>query len=749
MDPNDGPSLGGTHEARDRRAFELLDPGIQRQLYRMGWTALRRLQIDAIETITGTDQDILIMAETASGKTEAAFLPILSLLATEASGSIRALYVGPLRALINDQFLRMEELCTFLDLPVFKWHGEVSQTVKHRCIRNPAGVLLITPESIESIFINQSAHLGRLFGGLRFVVIDELHAFLGNERGMHLASLLTRIHTFQIQGEHGFREVGLSATIGDPEPAKAFLHPDDPTQVALIQPRGEGKELHLEVHAYDRSVLENPDPGEGPKSRQEDVRITRLRPVAHDIVRHCGGGSNLVFANRKADVEVLCDLCTEFAAPQGLPQNYLVHHGSLSRDIRETAEELMKGSGQRTTFCSSTLELGIDIGSIRLVGQVGAPWTVASLKQRLGRSGRHEGEPRRLSIYVPYPVGDEPELLQRLSYDLIAAIASTELLLEGWVEPMYPPACDLSTLTQQILSVIVEKGGVRTEAIYDLLCRKGPFRGIEASLFAKLMRALGGKDILEQDPAGEIILGLEGEKIVESLDFYGVFNASKEVKVVHEGRVLGALPVLVLPKVNSFIVFAGRKWKVLSVDLGEWEIEVEPSVSRGRPKFAGYGGGVHPRLRQKMREVLSSRATYAYLDAMAGQFLSTAREVAREADLCKERFVALGANSTLAMTWTGSDIQKTLLAMLGLTDINCHDAAIGILFPGSIAEVREAFASIKGHSFSPEGLTECVERDADRKFDYLLDEDLLRVMISREIIDLDGAKRVCEQILSE
>jgi ATP-dependent helicase Lhr and Lhr-like helicase len=303
-------------------------------------------------------------------------------------------------------------------------------------------------------------------------------------------------------------------------------------------------------------------------------------------------------------------------------------------------------------------------------------------------------------------------------------------------------------LTQQIISVIVERGGARAEEIYDLLCRKGPFRSIEATLFGKLLRTLGLRDILEQRPAGELILGLEGEQIARSIDFYGVFSASKEAKVLHRGRVLGTLPVLVLPKENTSIVFAGRKWKVLSVDRGKREIEVEPSASRGRPSFVGYGTPVHPRLRQKIREVLRSWTPFGYLDASAARLLSKARKVAQEAMLCTQSFVALEPDSTLIMTWTGTCTQKTLVAMLGLAEFKCSDADIGIRFAGPIREAREAVARIQARSFDPEKLAECVERDADRKFEYLLDENLVRISISREVVDLAGAKKVCEQLLS-
>lgn len=177
-------------------AFDLLAPGVQRQLYAMGWPSLRPIQADAIRAFSGTGNDLLIMAETAGGKTEAAFLPVLSAISDEPSGSVRALYVGPLKALINDQFGRLEDLCTHLEVGVHRWHGDVPASRKAALVKEPGGVLLITPESLESLLINRTGHLERLFGGLRAVVIDEVHSFLEGERGLHLASLLVRLRRY-------------------------------------------------------------------------------------------------------------------------------------------------------------------------------------------------------------------------------------------------------------------------------------------------------------------------------------------------------------------------------------------------------------------------------------------------------------------------------------------------------------------------------------------------------------------------
>ena len=216
----------------DTQAFELLHPGVQRKLWDLQWPALRPLQRDAVRYVLGKPGHVVLSAATAAGKTEAAFLPVLSAIADEPEGAVRAIYVGPLKALINDQFRRVEDLCRHLDVPVHRWHGDVDAGAKKKLVDSPGGVLLITPESLESLFVNRSRFLAKMFAGLRFVVIDELHSFLGNERGLHLRSLLYRLAALT---ETPLRIIGLSATLGDSNVAKRYIDIDAPRRRGLAR----------------------------------------------------------------------------------------------------------------------------------------------------------------------------------------------------------------------------------------------------------------------------------------------------------------------------------------------------------------------------------------------------------------------------------------------------------------------------------------------------------------------------------
>lgn len=744
-DTND-PAQQASPSSDVSHAFDLLARGVQRQLWRMGWKELRPIQVQAIRAITQSDADVVIAAETASGKTEAAFLPIISSISGQPPSSVRALYVGPLRALINDQFQRIEDLCQYVDIPTHRWHGDVRAGAKSSLLTDPAGVLLITPESIESLFVNRSSYLSRLFEGLRFVVIDELHSFLDSERGMHLQSLLCRLRRVVNVANGSPRMVGLSATLGDMSAAQRYLNRDRPTTVEVIRDDAGEKELRYRLHAYLSDAPTKPVvAGEASEdSRELDV----MRQIAEDLTEHCRGSSNLVFANAKGDIEVYADLCNEIARRDGLPESFLVHHGSLSREIREDAEAGMKDRSRLTAICSSTLEMGIDIGSVRMVGQIGATWSVASLKQRLGRSGRKDDDPRIMRVYIACrDPGPDGSLLDRLHLDLIQAIAATELLLSGWVEPPTPATCDLSTLTQQIISVIAETGGTTASELHARLIRHGAFRDIELSLFKALLQCLGQADIVEQIETDELILGLEGERTRTGRDFYAAFQTPAEFTVTTGQRLIGTLPILVSPCVDDHILLGGRRWKVANVDYDRSEILVEPARGKKRPLFIGGAGAVHSRIREKMRAVLQSGDQYVYLNSTASDLLARARRTADEAGMLSDPVVAIDDRKSLWFTWTGTNVQCTLAALLGAIGVDVIDRGVGLEVALRKSEIRSALAKVVTTKPDPKSVAEHVFPKLRRKFDEYLSDKLLDTAIVQDVLNLDGALRLLRDLV--
>ncbi|HOD81585.1 MAG: putative ATP-dependent helicase Lhr [Planctomycetes bacterium ADurb.Bin126] len=736
-DKQEGDARG--HEAVGA-AFDLLHPGVQKQLWRMGWKSLRPLQVRAIHAILEGRGHAIFSAATASGKTEAAFLPILSRIADAGDGSVRAVYVGPLKALINDQFRRVEDLCGYLDVPVHRWHGDVGASHKSRLLAQPAGVLLITPESLESLFVNRSANLGGLFGALAFVVIDELHSFLDNERGLHLRSLLSRLARLsgdEVRQQGGLRIVGLSATIGEPELARQFVDSDRPGEVRWIEEKSDGKEIKYRIHGY--RVAPAPADEDDPEGGAQRAEIAR------QIVSHCKGQANLIFANSKADVEEYADLARRSAEEQHLGDVFLVHHGSLSVEIREDAEATMKSARTATAFCSSTLEMGIDIGSVRMVGQIGPPGSVSSTLQRMGRSGRHGGEPRIMRVYVEC---DEPSadasIFHRLHLPLVQAAAVSELMLEHWMEPCQPPACDLSTLSHQVMSVIAETAGAPASEIHLRLCGKGAFGDVDAKLFAALLRRLGQADVIEQMPGGDLVLGLLGERLRRDRGFYAVFPTAREYTILHAGQPLGTLEVA--PQQGDCLLFAGKRWRVERVDDERREIHVAPARGYKRPSFAGGLGDVHPMIRRKMRQVLTEDKAYAYLDEQAASLLADARAAARSADICRQGVVALGPRKTAVFTWTGTRVQATLQAMLAGCGVASQDEGIALVLGVSEDEARSRIKEIARQEHNPLEVAQMVQPKERRKYDWLLGEDLLNISLARGWLDLDGAAAVLAEL---
>ena len=327
---------------RQSKAFDLLAEPIRRWIWLKEWTALRDIQERAIPHLINGDDDLIIAAATAGGKTEAAFLPLISRAHTAAEGKgFDLVYVGPLRALINDQFRRLEDLCETLEMPVHPWHGDIAQGVKARARKNPRGILLITPESLEAMFVLRGAEIPRLFAGTQAIVIDELHALLDSERGVHLRSLLTRL---ELAVGRRVRRVGLSATLGDMALANAYLRPEAPDKVVQLVSHSDGQELRVQLRAYvTRRSDEQPASENVQADRSDASDVAATRAVGEHLFDKLRGTNNLVFAGSRQSVEVFSDLLRRMCEEQKLPNEFFPHHASLSREHRDFVEKRLKG----------------------------------------------------------------------------------------------------------------------------------------------------------------------------------------------------------------------------------------------------------------------------------------------------------------------------------------------------------------------------------------------------------------------
>ncbi len=648
------------------RAFELLHPAVQRWIWERKWSELRDAQERTIPIILEGTRDVVIAATTASGKTEAAFLPIVSRLLND-GGEGLALYVSPLKALINDLRLRLEELFGIGDMPVYPWHGDIAASKKTAFERNPRGALLITPESLESIFVRKGFYLPSIFQHLQYVVVDELHSFINTERGMQLMSLLQRLEATLARR---VPRVGLSATLGDKRIAADFLRPNEGAGVEVVESKEAGQEIRVLVKGYCEPFASHSD--DEATAPDKELDGLALVAVTRDLFNVLQGSKNLVFANSRRRVEEFTDRLVRLCEDQGRPNEFYAHHGSLSKVLREEVEEILKESDRpATAVCTSSLEMGIDIGQVRSVAQIDAPFSVASLRQRLGRSGRR-GEPAILRMYVTeleLHSGLAPQDTLRL--DLFQAVAATQLLLQKWCEPPTTTRLHLSTLIQQILSLIAQYGGLTAEDAWQITCKSGPFREVDQAMFADVLRGLGQNDLIMQAPDGTLLHSSAGEHIVNHYSFYTAFWTSDEFKLVHGHNVLGSLPVSHPIPEKSLILFAGRRWRVVSLDDQRKVIEVVPAQGGRAPHFSGGGGIVHRRVHEEMKRLYSGVDRPAYLDSHANQLLSEGREQFARHTLAS-RSVVPHEGGCLLFLWAGDTIANTVLGQLrslGLTGL--------------------------------------------------------------------------------
>ena len=744
----------------DRRstAFTRLNSRIQRWIWEQNWTELRDAQERAIGPILDGDSDIIITAATAAGKTEAAFLPICSALLdpandVTASLGVKALYVSPLKALINDQYGRLDALCEHLDLPVHRWHGDVAGVRKAKVLAEPDGILLITPESIEAMLVIHGPKIGRIFGALRYVVIDEMHSFLGTERGAQLQSLL---HRLELAIRRRVPRIGLSATLGDMAAAASYMRPGRGEQVTVITSTDDTHELRLQLRGYEAKPanlgLAEDEPAEPPEAQLAEVGGDRLA-IADHLYATLRGTDNLIFANSRRDVEIYADLLKRRCDRDHVRNEFVPHHGSLSKELREHVEARLKDrSNPVNAICTTTLEMGIDIGSVASIAQVGAPPTVASLRQRLGRSGRRGGA-ATLRLYITEEqVTPHTRPQDALRAHVVQTIAMVNLLLDRWNEAPDSGGLHLSTLIQQLLSLIAQHGGISPLDAYRTLCEHGPFARVTPELFRSLLRTLGGPtvDLLSQASDGLLLLGVAGERLVNHYSFYAAFRTGEEYRLVANGRTLGTLPVDYPLLPGSLLIFGGRRWKVLTVDSYAKVVELIRSAGGRPPLFTGGGGEVADRVRQEMRRSYLAAEVPAYLDGPAARLLAEGRANFARFGLASDPLLTVGSE-TLVFPWRGDRICSTLA--VSLTGAGIEVAQDGICLTMTNCTREQAIARLaellETGPPDPVALAARVGTKVVEKYDDYLSEALLNEAFAARSLDVDGAWDALRELLDQ
>lgn len=740
------------------QAFDQLHPRIQRWVFRQRWTTLRPTQEQAIPVIVSGDNDVIVAAATAGGKTEAAFLPVLSRLLIDRDNGApvgTVLYISPLKALINDQHRRLELMAQDLDVLTVPWHGDVPRTHKKRFLDKPSGVLLITPESLEAILMRHGQHIPHLFANLRYIVVDELHAFIGGARGMQLQSLM---HRMELAIGRRVPRVGLSATLGDMPMAAAFLRPGHGDAVHMIIDSEDSGGLMLQIRGYrELPPALTPQGASERENAGKEVAVEEslagdLLDVAGHIYANLRGQNNLIFANSRQNVEMYSDLLRRACERDRVPVEFFPHHGSLGKELRSDLEEALKNEGRPVSaVCTSTLEMGIDIGSVASVAQIGAPHEVASMRQRLGRSGRR-GEAAVLRIYVrekTIDVNTPPQ--DRLHPQLFQAVAMTQLLLDRWIEPPRAGALHLSTLIQQTLSVIVQYGGATAQSLWNILGKNAPFAGVGQKRFIRLLKRMGETELLVQMSDGLLLPGAVGEKLVNHYSFYAAFATPEEYILSVRGRTIGRLPIDRPIAEGSLIIFGGRRWRVLNVDSEHKRIDLAHSTGGNPPRFGGTGGVIADRVRQEMFRLLNGAEPPKYLNRVAQELFEEAQYHFGSLKLAEWPLIRQ-SDYTLIFPWAGDIAMDTLAALMAHRGIEAHNESICLNVPDAKPEdVTEALRSIIAEeSLTPESLASAVLNKEDEKYSEWLGEDLLCEDWASHRLDLAAgralAQRLCNQI---
>jgi ATP-dependent Lhr-like helicase len=744
----------------EESAFLRLDPRIQQWVWLQGWTSLRSIQQQAIAPLLAGEQDVILAAATSAGKTEAAFFPLLTRLLERKERDSKTgfiLSISPLKALINDQTERLSALCESLDLPVLGWHGDVTAGKKLRFLERLSGVLIITPESLESLFVNKGTFIPALAAAIQSIVVDELHSFIGTERGKQVQS---QMHRLEVAAHARISRVGLSATLGDTALAADFLRPAFPQQVTTIDTGSEGYELRLIVRGYmddwqkakaKDSFVQEPD-GASESFQSDEKPGSAKHAMADYLYRHLRGSNNLIFPNSRGKVEEYADRLRRRSEREGVPNEFWTHHGSLAREVREEAEAALKqGTTAATAICTTTLELGIDIGNIRSVVQIGPPPSVASLRQRLGRSGRRAGEPAILRCLCHEDkLKPDSSMSDRLRESLVQTIAMIRLLTQSWVEPPRQEAVHASTLVQQMLSVIAQSGGATAQELWTTLVSSGVFRRIDRTEFMGLLRELAAKDILQQESSGVLLPGVTGEKLINSYEFYSAFNSGEEFRLLANGRALGSIPITRPLTVGQRIIFAGRRWRVQQVETQERLIVVGPDPGGVPPVFDGLGGRVHDRVREEMRKVLAESSPVSFLDSNASAMLEEARATFRIANLGEVSSLPDGAG-VLLLTWRGDWTNDALALLLTATG---HETTNEGLFLRISKTTTSEVPSLLQRLAQPPAPTVNALKIAPKhavkeKWDWVLPHSLLLRSFASSELDLDSVPSTVKQLLQE
>ena len=726
--------------------FGRLAPFIQDFIYQNKWEELRGIQVAACEAIFDSGDNLLLSSGTASGKTEAAFLPVLTELYNKPLKSIGVMYVSPLKALINDQFKRLEQLLLDSHIPVVKWHGDASQSKKNDLVKNPAGILQITPESLESLITNKRGACLKMFSDLRFIIIDEVHHFMRDVRGVQLLCVLERLQ--KLTGVTP-RRIGLSATLGDVSLAQTWLNTG--TGRGCAAPiTDEGKKrvrLHVErfVNYADKRDLEERD-GSGNVVDVSNGGDIGNREHYEYLFKMTLDKKTIIFTNSREETEFVIANLREIAQKNKAPDVYRVHHGNVSALIRETTEDEMKsGDDKIVTGATVTLELGIDIGSLDQAVQVGAPINVSSFAQRLGRCGRRGQIPQLLFTFVENIRINSADVLGPINWEFIRTVAIIELYLKDhWMEPISPHNHAYNLLYHQTMSHLKSCGELSPAALAGAILTLGCFKHISQDDYRQLLAHLINIEQLERSERGGLLIGREGEKIVNSHKFLTVFLAPEYLLVKDENRTIGTVDK-VYP-VGMRFALAGLTWETVDVNekskvifvkrvpgisLVDWDVDFEAEL--------------HTVLVRKIRSVLSSDVPYPYLSERCRERLTEIQYIARNSGILENLATPLSDKKYAVFPWVGTRQLVTLHYALSHRKIKSKlpwatCLYLEVLFDGTAGELEKIIYDILRSEINLYDLSLPDRVQINGKYNEFIPFDLLRKQFIEDYLDVKGLR---------
>jgi len=729
--------------------FEKFPSFIREFIYSHSWEELRDVQIAAAETLFETDHNLLLTSSTASGKTEAAFFPVLTELYDNPPTSIGVLYIAPLKSLINDQFYRIEELLDETEIKVTHWHGDVAQSKKKRLLDDPSGILQITPESLEAMLINRHNDVKRLFGDLRYVIIDEIHTLTGTDRGNQIICQLSRIESII---ERIPRRIGLSATVGDPDAVARWLSEGTgrATDIPVFANERVRWRIGMEHFYIQNGAFDQTD------STDRSGHIAQL-DAGYEYAYECVRGEKaLVFSNSREETEYVCATLRQIAKKRGERDIFLIHHGNLSAALREEAETKMKNEEIHAVTCATvTMELGVDIGRLERILQMGSPNSVSSFLQRLGRSGRRGQPPEMIMVFreeEPLPNAPLPQLIP---WELLRAIAVVQLYIEEkFIEPPRRKKEPYSLLFHQTISFLASFGESTPRELAERILTMPAFCAVSKESYRELIVSMLNNDFLEMTDEQGLIVGLAGERLTSSFKFYAVFNDSEDFTVRCESEEIGTITAA--PPVGDRFALAGRVWEVVELDAPHRLVYVKSVDGKMEVSWPGKYGEIHTRILERMKQVLCEDTVYPYLQDNAINRLQKARAVARNTGMLEHSIVHLGGYSWCMFPWLGTRSFRAMKRMISAVSAELGISAIEsggseyISFRmenGSAHALASRLAYRFGRSEDALCLMSSKELPLSEKYDQYIPAELLRHAYAVDMLDIGEANKRVLQIL--